>query len=132
MFTRPENLTYGSPEVEAYYRARRADCEFENIRVDHTSFGNIDAKGRVHGYQVAFSKRTYTRIAPDRAADKSGVSYIDNENLGTWFYVTPHATKDGKTFGACQPGRPFRTMEKAEAEAAAMIERARKASLKKY
>lgn len=127
MFALPATIQNGTPEAAAYFDTKRADRAAEFIRRDAVEFDAFDAKGRRHGYTVAFERVEYTRTTEGR-----GYCLIDDENLGIWFYVRPHATKDGKTFGALQYAKPFRTMEEAEAEGAAMIERARKAATKKH
>lgn len=116
-------LPYG-PESAAYMDARKARAEHKHIRTDRVEFDAIDAKGRRHGYQIRYGTETFIR---DAAAN----TLIDDAALGLWFTARPHALKDGKTFGALQSPKRFRTAAEAEAAGAAMIERARKAADKK-
>lgn len=126
MFTTPAHIKQGTAEAAAFYVTKRARREYNHVRTDEVEFDAFDAKGRRHGYQVAFASFQYIR---EDCGSNSWL--VDDENLGIWFSVQPHALKDGKTFGALQPAKRFRTLAEAETAAAGMIERARKAAAKK-
>lgn len=124
MFKLPEGIQNGTEAAATYMKTKTAKRSMEHIRTVKVDFEAFDSKGRRHGYRVAIGTKTFER-------DATSFNLVDDENLGLWFTATPHATKDGKTFGALQNTKHFRTLQEAEAAAEAMIERARKAAQKK-
>ena len=126
MFKLPAHIKSGTPEAGDYMGTKRTKIEWTHIRRDVADFDAHDAKGRRHGYAVSIGTKTFTRTEIENYR-----ALVDDENLGLWFTARPHALKDGKPFGALQGEKHFRTLAEADAAAAAMIERARKAAAKK-
>lgn len=71
-------------------------------------FGYTDAKGREHGYRMyTFEMDVVTK---EIAADDYSV-WTSRLEAGHYYGVIPHATKDGKNWGASQKTEYFATIE---------------------
>ena len=91
---------------------------------DVVSFDVVDAKGRAIGSQIK-------RIEADwvDAAEGAGYGYR-TDRRGHWFAFEPHATRDGKRYGAYQGPRWFATVEDREAAIVEYLVQARKRAAK--
>lgn len=103
------------------------DTETAYVSKTH-AFGFKDAKGREIGAIVTTWNRTYR--AWDEGRDSKYGFYIGLEAGRLYRIVTVHASRDGKTFGACQPRRHFNTDEEAAAYVAKYLKDARQRAAK--
>lgn len=127
LFTMPAHIKQGTPEAREYFATKYTKSEREMLERRVVDFDAFDGKGRRHGYRVVISKVTFSRAAVGDGC----YSLVDDENLGVWYEVDPHAMKDGSSWGAIPRGYWFRTLDEARAKSDAIIEKARKAAAKK-
>lgn len=128
LFTMPTHIRQGTPEAREYFDTKLTKRESEFIERQVVDFDAFDRKGRRHGYRVVISKETLTRAAKG----EGHYSLVDDENLGVWFEVSPHAMKDGASWGAISQRYRFRTLDEARAKADAILKKAEKAAAKKF
>ena len=92
----------------------------------HALFDAIDNKGRRFGARVRIE---VIEFAP--ATEDTFCPYlVPARDLGRWFHVLPHATRDGVDYGAWQSGKSFRTEALAQAYIARYFAEAEKRALK--
>lgn len=84
-----------------------AATPIETIKRD---FALRDAKGREIGGRFQINSITYSP-APE------GSTWGHYHEAGTVISASPHATRDGKAYGACQPRKEYASIEAARAAA---------------
>lgn len=68
-------------------------------------FGLVDKKGRKLGARVFFA--TFVLVEMTEEAKKASSYSFRREAAGTYLEVTPQATRDGNSYGACQRSQRF-------------------------
>jgi len=79
----------------------------DNVKTSQLDFGFHDAKGR----EIGAVARTWTETRTAAPVQNQGGYSCAPEDLGVWFYVNFHKTKNGQTFGASQRDYKFRTIQ---------------------
>lgn len=87
------------------------------------SFGANDGRGRAIGSKIE-------RIEADWIETPEGRCGYTPYRRGRWFGFEPHATRDGKEYGAVQHWRWFATVEEREAAITKYLADARKRAAK--
>lgn len=90
---------------------------------EHISFGLKDSKGREIGALITRAIATFSENEP-------GKTWGYTKPAGTYLTFCPHATRNGKTYGACQHERYFDTEAEREDAISAYLANARKRAAK--
>jgi hypothetical protein len=84
-----------------------------DVVIERRDFGVRDSKGRAIGGLVQ-RYTVETRLRTDADGDY-GIVYMLDAQPGTFYCYKPHATRDGKSFGAIQPSVWFATAAERDA-----------------
>lgn len=91
-----------------------------------TDFGLLDKRNRAIGYVWSITPvTTVAKTEEEKAARSYGYVCLP-EDLGLRFELSIHVTRNSKTFGACNRGELFTTIEAARAAAQRKAADARK------
>lgn len=97
-----------------------------DARVVREDFGVKDDRGRVIG-GLAWTCEKAFGPGPVAAGWSPNTARIEP---GLYYYYEPHATRNGKTFGALQQAQRFATAEERDAAVAKYFQNARKRAIK--
>ena len=91
------------------------------------NFGIRDNKGRFVGCQIETGIAEFIfSTVPD------AVTFYPKILPGKYVWFRPHATRDGRRYGACQVDRYFETTEKMEKAIAKYVEKAKARAIKNF
>ncbi len=99
-----------------------------NETVISGDFGILDSKGRMIGFCIKIFDVEYVEFSQDVA----NVMYYSNKPVGKYFAFQPHATRNGKTYGACQQDQEYLTKSERDAAIQKYIESAKKRNQRKF
>jgi hypothetical protein len=117
------NLSLDLRPAAAIYQEDNMRCALSETppRRELVSFDVLDKRGRVVGARITRNEHTYTE-GGDRAWYE--------QTPGTFYAFTPHATRNGETYGASQRTVLCATPEEREAAIAKYLRAARKRAAK--
>jgi len=101
--------------------------QVSEVQTQHVSFDVVDEKGRIVGAFIETSVVTYTLFDGTEGPYRGGWRHAP----GVFFGFEPHATRNGKNYGASQSLSVFDTAEARDAAIAKYLKTAKARAAKK-